>query len=130
MSFPPPILSPTHSFEYSFRVSSQVLTLHQTFRQASPKRPKDTEPEGDSKVDNVKSNTEDKVNDVAGPKATAPSSQGESKPEAQENAAAGGQLTADKVRLHLLMLFHPGNITTAGLQQRVAGLQMMWSKYR
>ncbi|GAA6227319.1 hepatoma-derived growth factor [Lates japonicus] len=64
--------------------------------EASPKRPKDTGAEGDSKVDSNKSNTEAKLNDVAGPKATAPSSQSESKPEAQENAPAGGQLTADK----------------------------------
>lgn len=64
--------------------------------EASPKRPKDTEAEADSKVDGNKSNAEAKVNDVAGPKATAPSSQSESKAEAQENAPAGGQLTADK----------------------------------
>lgn len=38
---------------------------------------------------------EPKLNDVAGPKATAPS---ESKPEAQENAPAGGQQTAEKVK--------------------------------
>lgn len=62
--------------------------------EASPKRLKDTEADGDSKVD--KSSTEAKLNDVAGPKATAPSSQSESKPEAQENAAAGGHQTADK----------------------------------
>ncbi|XP_030003974.1 hepatoma-derived growth factor isoform X2 [Sphaeramia orbicularis] len=62
--------------------------------EVSPKRLKDTEADGDSKVD--KSNTEAKLNDVAGPKATAPSSQSESKPEAQENAAAGGHQTADK----------------------------------
>ncbi|CAB1443382.1 unnamed protein product [Pleuronectes platessa] len=60
--------------------------------EASPKRPKDTGVEGDSN----KSNTEAKLNDVAGAKATAPASKSESKPEAQENAAAGGQLTADK----------------------------------
>ncbi|KAM9838165.1 hepatoma-derived growth factor-like [Aulostomus maculatus] len=64
--------------------------------EASPKRPKDTEAEGDSKVDNSKSSAEAKLNDVAGPKATAPSSHGESKPEAQENATTGGQLTAEK----------------------------------
>ncbi|XP_034456066.1 hepatoma-derived growth factor-like isoform X1 [Hippoglossus hippoglossus] len=51
--------------------------------EASPKRPKDTGVEGDSN----KSNTEAKLNDVAGAKATAPASQSESKPEAQENAA-------------------------------------------
>ncbi|KAG7240976.1 hypothetical protein INR49_026154 [Caranx melampygus] len=67
--------------------------------EASPKRPKDTGAEGDSKVESNKSNTEAKLNDVAGPKATAPSSQSESKPEAQENAPAGGQLTADKAAL-------------------------------
>ncbi|XP_072226269.1 hepatoma-derived growth factor-like [Leuresthes tenuis] len=58
--------------------------------EASPKRPKDTEAEDDSN----KSNTEALLNDVAEPKATAPSSQSESKPE--ENAPAGGQLTEDK----------------------------------
>lgn len=62
--------------------------------EVSPKRLKDTETEGDSKVD--KSNTEAKLNDVAGSKATAPSALSESKPEAQENAAAGGHQTADK----------------------------------
>lgn len=62
--------------------------------EASPKRLKDTEADGDSKVD--KSNTEAKLNDVAGPKASAPSSQSESKPEAQENAAAGGHQTEEK----------------------------------
>ncbi|XP_034748225.1 hepatoma-derived growth factor-like [Etheostoma cragini] len=64
--------------------------------EASPKRPKDTEAEGDSKVDCDKSNVEAKLNDVTGPKVTAPSSQSESKVEAQEKAPAGGQLTADK----------------------------------
>lgn len=57
--------------------------------QASTKRLKDPEVEGDSKVDGDKSNAEAKLNDVAGP---------ESKEEAQENAPEGGQLTADKVR--------------------------------
>uniref|UniRef100_A0A3B4Y9X5 Uncharacterized protein n=1 Tax=Seriola lalandi dorsalis TaxID=1841481 RepID=A0A3B4Y9X5_SERLL len=76
-----------------------------TKRKASPKRPKDTGVEGDSKVESNKSNTEAKLNDVAGPKATAPSSQSESKPEAQENAPAGGQLTADKVRLSQVNFF-------------------------
>lgn len=61
--------------------------------------------EGDSKVESNKSNTEAKLNDVAGPKATAPSSQSESKPEAQENAPAGGQLTADKVRFYILCAY-------------------------
>ncbi|XP_068431254.1 hepatoma-derived growth factor-like [Clinocottus analis] len=64
--------------------------------EASPKRPKDTEAEGESKVDRNKSNAETKLNDVAEPKATAPSSQSESKAEGQEKAPAGGQLTADK----------------------------------
>ncbi|CAJ1083377.1 hepatoma-derived growth factor-like [Xyrichtys novacula] len=64
--------------------------------EASPKRPKDSEVGGDSKVDGNKSNAETKLNDVGAPKSTAPSSQSESKPEAQEDAAAGGQLTADK----------------------------------
>nr|XP_046274071.1 hepatoma-derived growth factor-like isoform X2 [Scatophagus argus] len=64
--------------------------------EASPKRPKDTEAEGDSKVDGSKLNAEAKLNDVAGSKATAPPSQSESKVEAQENAPEGGQLTADK----------------------------------
>ncbi|KAG7500783.1 hypothetical protein JOB18_029582 [Solea senegalensis] len=64
--------------------------------EASPKRLKDTGAEADSKADNNKSNTDAKVNDVAGPKAVALSSESESKPEAQENAPAGGQLTADK----------------------------------
>ncbi|KAM8840690.1 hepatoma-derived growth factor-like [Spinachia spinachia] len=65
--------------------------------EASPKRPKDTEAEGDLKVDRTKSNAnaEPKLNDVAEPKATAPSSQSESKAEAQEKAPAG-QLKADK----------------------------------
>ncbi|XP_074542506.1 hepatoma-derived growth factor-like isoform X2 [Halichoeres trimaculatus] len=64
--------------------------------EASPKRPKDTEAGSDAKVDGNKSNAETKLNDVAAPKATTPSSQSELKPEAQENAAAGGQLTAEK----------------------------------
>lgn len=54
--------------------------------EASPKRPKDAEAGSDSKVDGNKSNTEAKLNDVAS----------ESKAENQENAAAGGQLTAEK----------------------------------
>ncbi|KAM6899376.1 hepatoma-derived growth factor-like [Xenentodon cancila] len=60
--------------------------------EGSPKRPKETEAEGDSN----KSNTEAKINDVVEGKETAPSSQSESNPEAQENAPAGGQLTAEK----------------------------------
>lgn len=64
--------------------------------EASPKRLKDTEGEGDLKADSNKSNTEAKLNDVAGPKPTAPSSLSESRPEGQENPPAGGQLTADK----------------------------------
>ncbi|XP_061598326.1 hepatoma-derived growth factor-related protein 3 [Cololabis saira] len=60
--------------------------------EGSPKRPKETEAEGDSN----KSNTEAKMNDVVEAKETAPSSLSESKPEAQENAPAGGQLTAEK----------------------------------
>ncbi|XP_037329942.1 hepatoma-derived growth factor-like [Pungitius pungitius] len=68
--------------------------------EASPKRPKDTEAEADPKVDrtkaNANANAEAKLNDVAEPKATAPSSQSESKAEAQEKAPAGGQLKADK----------------------------------
>lgn len=55
----------------------------------SPKRLKDSEGEGDSKVDGNKSNTEAKLNDVAG---------AELKAEAQEKAPDGGQLTAEKVR--------------------------------
>lgn len=55
----------------------------------SPKRLKDSEGEGDSKVDGNKSNTGAKVNDVAG---------AELKAEAQESAPEGGQLTAEKVR--------------------------------
>uniref|UniRef100_A0A3Q2GJ83 Uncharacterized protein n=1 Tax=Cyprinodon variegatus TaxID=28743 RepID=A0A3Q2GJ83_CYPVA len=58
----------------------------------SPKRPKDTEAEGD------KSNTDAKLNDVDKTKATAPSSQSESKPEGQENAPPEAQLTAEKVK--------------------------------
>ncbi|KAF7653816.1 hypothetical protein LDENG_00078160 [Lucifuga dentata] len=65
-------------------------------REASPKRLKDTEGEGNLKADGNKSNAEVKVNDVAGPKPTAPSSQGDSRPEAQEDPPAGGQQTADK----------------------------------
>lgn len=57
--------------------------------QVSPKRLKDSEGEGDSKVDGNKSNTEAKLNDVAG---------AELKAEAQESAPEGGQLTAEKVR--------------------------------
>lgn len=57
--------------------------------QVSPKRLKDSEGEGDSKVDGNKSNTGAKVNDVAG---------AELKAEAQESAPEGGQLTAEKVR--------------------------------
>ncbi|XP_075995373.1 hepatoma-derived growth factor-like isoform X3 [Genypterus blacodes] len=64
--------------------------------EASPKRLKDPEGEGDLKADGNKSNTEAKLNDVAGPKPTAPSSQSESRPDAQENPPAGGQLKADK----------------------------------
>lgn len=75
----------------------------QTLFKASPKRPKDTEAGSDSKVDGNKSNAETKLNDVAAPKATTPSAQSELKPEAQENAAAGGQLTAEKVR-HVVLL--------------------------
>lgn len=64
----------------------------------SPKRLKDSEGEGDSKVDGNKSNTEAKLNDVAG---------AELKAEAQENAPDGGQLTAEKVRAsHLWPLDH------------------------
>ncbi|XP_068603220.1 hepatoma-derived growth factor-related protein 3 [Brachionichthys hirsutus] len=63
--------------------------------ETSPKRLKDAEAEGDSKVDD-KSNVEAKLNDVAGPKATVPSSQSESKAVAQENTPEGGQLTANK----------------------------------
>lgn len=55
----------------------------------SPKRLKDSEGEGDSKVDGNKSNAGAKVNDVAG---------AELKAEAQESAPEGGQLTAEKVR--------------------------------
>lgn len=54
----------------------------------SPKRPKDAEVEGDK--------TEAKLNDVDGTKATAPSSQSESKPEDQEKAPAEGLLTEEK----------------------------------
>lgn len=57
--------------------------------QVSPKRLKASEGEGDSKVDGNKSNTEAKLNDVAG---------AELKAEAQEKAPDGGQLTAEKVR--------------------------------
>ncbi|KAI9540169.1 hypothetical protein NQZ68_002103 [Dissostichus eleginoides] len=64
--------------------------------EASPKRPKDTEADGDTKVDGSKSKAEAKLNDVAGPKANAPSSQSESKAEAQDKAPAGEKLTADK----------------------------------
>ncbi|KAM6975062.1 hepatoma-derived growth factor-like [Tautogolabrus adspersus] len=64
--------------------------------EASSKRPKDPEAGGDSKVDGNKLNTEAKLNDVAAPKAVAPSSQSESKTENQENAAAGGKLTTEK----------------------------------
>lgn len=64
--------------------------------EASPKRPKDSAAEGDSKLDSVKSNAEAKVNDVAGSKATDPASPPECKPEGQGNPPAGGQLTADK----------------------------------
>ncbi|XP_056269605.1 hepatoma-derived growth factor-like [Pseudoliparis swirei] len=62
--------------------------------EASPKRPKDAEAGGDLKVERNKSKA--KLNDVAAPKATAPSSQSESKAEGQEKAPAGGQLKADK----------------------------------
>lgn len=47
---------------------------------------------------------------MAGPKGTAPSSQSESKPEAQENAPAGGQLTADKVRDSAYQCCLPGKV--------------------
>ncbi|XP_043993543.1 hepatoma-derived growth factor-like isoform X1 [Gambusia affinis] len=56
----------------------------------SPKRPKITEEEGE------KPNTEAKLNDVEGTKATAPSSQSELKPEGKEKAPAEAQLTAEK----------------------------------
>lgn len=62
--------------------------------ETSPKRPKDAEPEGDAKDGDSKSNAEAKLNDVAVPKATAPSPRSESKAEAQENTP--GQLKADK----------------------------------
>ncbi|KAM9384155.1 hepatoma-derived growth factor-like [Pholidichthys leucotaenia] len=63
--------------------------------ETSPKRPKESEAEGDAKDD--KSSPEPKLNDVAGPKSSAPSSKPEeSKPEAQENTPVGGQQTADK----------------------------------
>ncbi|XP_037549277.1 hepatoma-derived growth factor [Nematolebias whitei] len=58
--------------------------------EAPPKRPKDTGAEGDSN----KSNTEAKLNDVAGSKEKTPSSQSESKPE--EKAPEGAPLTAEK----------------------------------
>ncbi|KAF7210998.1 hepatoma-derived growth factor-related protein 3 isoform X1 [Nothobranchius furzeri] len=56
--------------------------------ETSPKRPKDPEAEGDAN----KTNTEVKLNDVAGAKVKTPSSKGE----AQENAPDGAQLTAEK----------------------------------
>lgn len=64
--------------------------------EASPKRLKDTDGEGDSKADDNKSNKEVKLNDVAGSKPSAPSTLNESKPEAQEKAPAGDRLTEDK----------------------------------
>ncbi|XP_028316853.1 hepatoma-derived growth factor-like [Gouania willdenowi] len=60
--------------------------------EAPPKRPKD----GDIEVDGNKSNAGAKLNDVAAPKTTPPSSESELKPEAKENAPVGGKLTADK----------------------------------
>lgn len=69
----------------------------------SPKRLKDSEGEGDSKVDGNKSNAEAKLNDVAG---------AELKAEAQEQAPDGGQLTAEKVRGRCLRLFQHGVFKT------------------
>lgn len=69
----------------------------------SPKRLKDSEGEGDSKVDGNKSNAEAKLNDVAG---------AELKAEAQEQAPDGGQLTAEKVRGRCLWLFQHGVFKT------------------
>lgn len=66
---------------------------------SSPKRPKDTEGKGDSKVDSKKSDTELKLNDKAGHKPTELSSApGESKPEGQAKPPTEGQLTSEKVR--------------------------------
>lgn len=69
----------------------------------SPKRLKESEGEGDSKVDGNKSNADAKLNDVAG---------AELKAEAQEKAPDGGQLTAEKVRGHRLWLFEYGVFKT------------------
>ncbi|XP_021427857.1 hepatoma-derived growth factor isoform X4 [Oncorhynchus mykiss] len=64
--------------------------------ESSPKRPKDTESKGDSKVDSKKSDTELKLNDKAGPKPTALSSAGEPKPESQAKPPTEAQLTSEK----------------------------------
>ncbi|KAM9415488.1 hepatoma-derived growth factor-like isoform 1-T1 [Salvelinus alpinus] len=65
--------------------------------ESSPKRPKDTEGKGDTKVDSKKSDTELKLNDKAGHKPTELSSApGESKPEGQAKPPTEGQLTSEK----------------------------------
>ncbi|KAJ8000259.1 hypothetical protein DPEC_G00202980 [Dallia pectoralis] len=64
--------------------------------ETSPKRPKDTEVDGDLKADSKKSDTELKLNDKAGPKPTALSPVGESKPEGQAKPPAESQLTSGK----------------------------------
>ncbi|XP_064839596.1 hepatoma-derived growth factor-like isoform X1 [Oncorhynchus masou masou] len=64
--------------------------------ESSPKRPKDTESKGDSKVDSKKSDTELKLNDKVGPKPTALSSAGEPKPESQAKPPTEAQLTSEK----------------------------------
>lgn len=71
----------------------------------SPKRreAKDSEGEGDSKVDGNKSNAEAKLNDVAG---------ADLKAEAQEKAPDGGQLTAEKVRATRRWLLEHNALTT------------------
>ncbi|KAK6323839.1 hypothetical protein J4Q44_G00061780 [Coregonus suidteri] len=66
--------------------------------ESSPKRPKDTEGKGDSKVDSKKSDTDLKLklNDKAGHKPSALSSVGESKPEGHAKPPTEGQLTSEK----------------------------------
>ncbi|XP_010872040.1 hepatoma-derived growth factor [Esox lucius] len=64
--------------------------------ETSPKRPKDTEGDGDLKADSKKSDTELKLNDKAGPKPPVLSSVGESKPEGPAKPPTEGQLTSEK----------------------------------
>ncbi|KAL0962237.1 hypothetical protein UPYG_G00337490 [Umbra pygmaea] len=64
--------------------------------ESSPKRPKDTEGDGDLKADCKKSDTELKLNDNAGPKAAALPSMGDAKPDGHGKPPAEDQLKSEK----------------------------------